>query len=70
LEFPNEEIRSEYVDALIDEHPLVTSDNKDALVNKLPAAFESGDIDGAIDAMYAFVESIPYGQRGSNESFF
>ncbi|MCL2823119.1 MAG: ATP-binding protein [Polyangiaceae bacterium] len=70
LKFPNEEIRSEYMDTLLSEHALVTTDNKDALIDKLPTALRRGDIDGAVDAMYAFLESIPGGLPGVKESIF
>jgi len=70
LDFPNVEVSTAFAKSLVGQYLSVPSDDAQALVKKLPKAFHSGDIEGAIDAMRSFLASIPYEIIAASESYY
>jgi len=70
LEFPNREIRLEYIDLLLGDFVSDVAENNEALIRRLPTSLRKGDIDGAIDAIYWFLESISWEISSEKEKYF
>ncbi|GHU75192.1 ATPase AAA [Spirochaetia bacterium] len=70
LDYPNEEVRASFAKSLI-EHYLQPSDEcTRALYTQLPLAFFRGNVEGAINAIIAFLSSIPYDLIRDTENYF
>ncbi|MCL2822503.1 MAG: ATP-binding protein [Polyangiaceae bacterium] len=70
LDFPNLGVSSTFARSFASESIQVPEEDADALITNLPLTFAAGDIDGAIDAIRAFLASIPHSIVFPSENFY
>ncbi|MDR1973006.1 MAG: ATP-binding protein [Treponema sp.] len=70
LDYPNDEVRASFADALLGTYIKAPEGEKETLTVKLSEAFEEGDIDGVIGALIPFLASIPYDIQIKQEKYY
>jgi len=70
LDFPNSEVSSAFAKSLASGSMNVQKKDADALMTDLPLTFAAGDIDEAINAIRAFLASIPHSIAFPSENFY
>jgi len=70
LGYPNEEVRASFAKSLIRQYMRVPMEKSRPLSNKLIDALYDGDVDGAMEAVRAFLASIPYDIIGERENYY
>jgi hypothetical protein len=70
LDYPNEEVRSCFADALAEVYLKATADGRNGLMRMLPEALEEGDVTGALEAVKSFLATIPYDLAIEQERYY
>jgi hypothetical protein len=70
LDYPNEEVRSAFAEALLEYYILAPGAELNALATTLPKAFIRGDIEGAMNSLPPFFASIPYDIQLKDEKYY
>jgi hypothetical protein len=70
LDYPNEEVRSAFANALLEQYIRVSAMDLNALAITLPRALVKGDINAAINALPPFFASIPYDIQLKDEKYY
>ncbi|GHU03363.1 ATPase AAA [Spirochaetia bacterium] len=70
LDYPNEEVRASFAKSLIEHYLQPSDESTRALYTQLPLAFFRGNVEGAINAIEAFLSSIPYDLIRDTENYF
>ncbi|MDR0597175.1 MAG: ATP-binding protein, partial [Treponema sp.] len=70
LDYPNEEVRSAFAEALLEQYVRVPAQDVNAMVVKLPKALSKGDIEGALQMLPPFFASIPYDIQIKDERYY
>jgi hypothetical protein len=70
LDYPNEEVRGSFAEALLDYYVKKNETELKPSVLAAPRALLSGDVDGAMEALKPFFAAIPYGIQIRNEKYY
>jgi hypothetical protein len=70
LDYPNVEVRASFAGSLVDGYFQAPSEKARALSVRLPDALFDGDVEGAINALEAFLSSIPYDLIAGTENYY
>ncbi|MDR2784905.1 MAG: ATP-binding protein [Treponema sp.] len=70
LDYPNEEVRSAFAEALLEQYVRAPGQDVNALAVKLPKALAKGDIEGALEMLPLFLASIPYDIQLKDEKYY
>jgi hypothetical protein len=70
LDYPNEEVRSAFANALLEEYIHVSAMDVNALAITLPRALVKGDIEKAMNTLPPFFASIPYDIQLKDEKYY
>jgi hypothetical protein len=70
LDYPNEEVRSAFANALLEHYVQVPSQEVDSLAVRLPKALAEGNIDGAMNELIPFFAAIPYDITIKQEKYY
>jgi hypothetical protein len=70
LDYPNEEVRSAFAGALLEQYLSVPGQEVTALAIKLPKALSKGNIEGAMQLLPPFLASIPYDIQLKDEKYY
>jgi hypothetical protein len=70
LDYPNEEVRASFADALLEHYVRVSSANINSLAVILPGAFAKGDITAVMQALPPFFAAIPYDIQLKDEKYY
>jgi hypothetical protein len=70
LDYPNEEVRSTFANALLEHYVHVPAMDINSLAVSLPLAFAKGDIEAAKQALISFLASIPYDIQLKDEKYY
>ncbi|MDR2053335.1 MAG: PD-(D/E)XK nuclease domain-containing protein [Treponema sp.] len=70
LDYPNEEVRSAFADALLEHYIHVSAMDLNALAVTLPRAFVKGDIEAAMNGLPPFFAAIPYDIQLKDEKYY
>jgi hypothetical protein len=70
LDYPNEEVRSSFANALLDQYIGASSKDINSLAVTLPQAFAEGEIDTVMRALPPFFASIPYDIQLKDEKYY
>jgi hypothetical protein len=70
LDYPNEEVRSAFANALLEHYIHVSAMDLNALAITLPRALVKGDIETAINALFPFFAAIPYDIQLKDEKYY
>jgi hypothetical protein len=70
LGYPNEEVRSAFAEALLEQYVRAPGRDVDALAVRLPKALVKGDIEGAMKTLPPFFASIPYDIQLKDEKYY
>jgi hypothetical protein len=70
LDYPNEEVRSAFAEALLEGYIHASMQDVNALAVKLPKALVKGDIEGAMNMLPPFFAAIPYGIQVKDERYY
>jgi hypothetical protein len=68
--YPNEEVRSTFAGALLEQYVRAPGQGVNALAVKLPKALAEGDVEGATGMLPPFFASIPYGIQLKDEKYY
>jgi hypothetical protein len=70
LDYPNEEVRSAFANALLEYYLHVSAMDLNALAITLPRALAKGDIDAAMKGLPPFLAAIPYDIQLKDEKYY
>ncbi|MDR0401990.1 MAG: ATP-binding protein [Treponema sp.] len=70
LDYPNEEVRSAFANALLEHYIHASAMDVNALAITLPKALSKGDIETAMNALPPFFASIPYDIQIADEKYY
>jgi hypothetical protein len=70
LDYPNEEVRSSFAEALLDYYVKKYATGIKPAVLAVPRALLRGDADGALEALKPFFAAIPYGIQLKDEKYY
>jgi hypothetical protein len=70
LDYPNEEVRSAFAEALLEHYIHVSAQDVNVLAVNLPKALVKGDIEGATNMLPPFFASIPYDIQLKDERYY
>jgi hypothetical protein len=70
LDYPNEEVRSAFAEALLEYYIHVSALDLNALAVTLPRALVKGDIEGAMNSLPPFFAAIPYDIQLKDEKYY
>jgi hypothetical protein len=70
LDYPNEEVRSAFANALLEHYIHVSAQEVNALSVSLPRALIKGDIDEAMNMLIPFFAAIPYDIQIKDERYY
>jgi hypothetical protein len=70
LDYPNEEVRSAFANALLEQYIHVSAMDLNALSVTLPRALITGDIDAAMNSLPPFFAAIPYDIQLKDEKYY
>jgi hypothetical protein len=70
LDYPNEEVRSAFAGALLEEYIHASARDVNTLAVKLPKALAKGDIEGAMNMLPPLFASIPYDIQLKDERYY
>jgi hypothetical protein len=70
LDYPNEEVRSAFAEALLEQYFQAPSMDMNALATTLPRALIKGDIEGAMNSLPSFFAAIPYDIQLKDEKYY
>jgi hypothetical protein len=70
LDYPNEEVRSAFAEALLEQYVRAPGQEVNTLAVKLPKALSKGDIEGAMQILPPFLASIPYDIQIKDEKYY
>jgi hypothetical protein len=70
LDYPNEEVRSAFANALLEHYIHVSAMDVNSLAVSLPMAFAKGNIEAAKQALISFLASIPYDIQLKDEKYY
>jgi hypothetical protein len=70
LDYPNEEVRSAFANALLEHYVHVSAVEVDTLALTLPRALVRGDINAAMDLLPPFFAAIPYDIQLKDERYY
>jgi hypothetical protein len=70
LDYPNEEVRAAFAEALLEEYIHAPGQEVNALAIRLPKALLKGDIAGALELLPPFFASIPYDIQLKDERYY
>jgi hypothetical protein len=70
LDYPNDEVRTSFATSLMEKYLQVPQDRSTALIIRLPAAIEKGEIENAVEALRQFLASIPHNIIEDREKYF
>jgi hypothetical protein len=70
LDYPNEEVRSAFANALLEHYVRAPSQEVDSLAVRLPKALAEGNIDGAMNELIPFLAAIPYDITIKQEKYY
>jgi hypothetical protein len=70
LDYPNEEVRACFANALLEHYMRASAMDVNALAAKLPRAFVNGEIDTVMNALPPFLASIPYDIQLKDERYY
>jgi hypothetical protein len=70
LGYPNEEVRSSFSKSLMEHYVHAPGADVRSLAKTLPRALIQGDIDGALNAMKAFLAGVPYDIQIEDEKYY
>jgi hypothetical protein len=70
LDYPNEEVRSAFANALLEHYVHAPAREVDALALRLPKALAEGNIDAAMDELIPFLAAIPYDITIKQEKYY
>jgi hypothetical protein len=70
LDYPNEEVRASFANALLEYYVQVSPMDINSLAVTLPRAFVKGDIDSAMNALPPFFAAIPYDIQLKDEKYY
>jgi hypothetical protein len=70
LDYPNEEVRSAFANALLEHYVHAPSQEVDTLAVRLPKALAEGNIDGAMNELIPFLAAIPYDITIKQEKYY
>ncbi|MDR0582863.1 MAG: ATP-binding protein, partial [Treponema sp.] len=70
LDYPNEEVRSAFAEALLEQYVRVPVQDVNTMAVKLPKALSKGDIEGALQMLPPLFASIPYDIQIKDERYY
>jgi hypothetical protein len=70
LDYPNEEVRASFANALLNHYARGSSSDVNALSVALPGAFARGDVDAVMNALLPFFAAIPYDIQIKDEKYY
>jgi hypothetical protein len=70
LDYPNEEVRSAFAEALLEQYFQAPGMDMNALATTLPRALIKGDIEGAMNSLPPFFAAIPYDIQLKDEKYY
>jgi hypothetical protein len=70
VDYPNEEVRASFAEALLEHYVQASTTEIDSLVRTLPFAFAKGDIPKVMEALRAFLAKIPYDIQLKDEKYY
>jgi hypothetical protein len=70
LDYPNEEVRASFAEALLEHYVKAAVPDVGSLALRLPLAFAKGDIEGAMGMLPPFFASIPYDIQLKDEKYY
>jgi hypothetical protein len=70
LDYPNEEVRSAFAEALLELYLHAPGMDLNALATTLPRALIKGDIEGAMNSLPPFLAAIPYDIQLKDEKYY
>jgi hypothetical protein len=70
LDYPNEEVRSAFAEALLEQYFRTPGMDMNALATTLPRALIKGDIEGAMNSLPPFFAAIPYDIQLKDEKYY
>jgi hypothetical protein len=70
LDYPNEEVRAAFANALLEQYVHVSAPDVNALSVRLPKDLVRGDIDGAMNELIPFLAAIPYDLAIRQEKYY
>jgi hypothetical protein len=70
LDYPNEEVRASFANALLEYYVHDSSADINALAVTVPRAFAKGDIEAALQALKLFFAAIPYDIQLKDEKYY
>jgi hypothetical protein len=70
LDYPNEEVRGSFAEALLDYYIKKHETGRKPSVLAVPKALLHGDVDGAMQALMPFFAAIPYGIQLKDEKYY
>jgi hypothetical protein len=70
LDYPNEEVRSAFANALLEHYIHISAQDVNALSVRLPKALIKGDIDGAMNELISFLAAVPYDLAIRQEKYY
>jgi hypothetical protein len=70
LDYPNEEVRSAFAEALLEQYLRAPGQEVAALTASLPRALAKGDIEGAMRLLPPFLAAIPYDIQLKDEKYY
>ncbi|MHB9293708.1 hypothetical protein Holit_02838 [Hollandina sp. SP2] len=70
LDYPNEEVRSAFANALLEQYVHAPFQEVNSLAVQLPKYLAEGNIDGAMDVLIPFLASIPYDITIKQEKYY
>ena len=70
LDYPNLEVRASFSKSLLEQVLNAPNDKSNTLIDKLPAAFRSGNIEEAIDALRQYLAAVPYDIIKETENYY
>jgi hypothetical protein len=70
LDYPNEEVRSAFANALLEHYVHVPSNDVNALAVRLPKALAEGDISSVMNNLIPFLAAIPYDITIKQEKYY
>jgi hypothetical protein len=70
LDYPNEEVRAAFAEALLERYVKVSAPDVGSLAVRLPLAFRKGDLEGVMGLLGSFFASIPYDIQIREEKYY
>ncbi|MDR0629048.1 MAG: ATP-binding protein [Treponema sp.] len=70
LDYPNEEVRVSFAEALLEHYVQVSAMDINALAVSLPISCAKGDIEGMMQTLVSFFASIPYDIQLKDEKYY